>query len=79
MAVQITFQYENADLEEKEVKAIYIGQSDGSSKKYVPEKKGKWVVENEYSIRCSECCFNRAQIKMPMDYCPHCGARMDGE
>ena len=38
---------------------------------------GRWIVENETSIRCSECCFNRASIKMPMDYCPNCGAKMD--
>lgn len=38
--------------------------------------KGRWVVENEASIRCSECCFNRVSIKMPMDYCPICGAHM---
>lgn len=37
---------------------------------------GRWIVENEESIRCSECCFNRATIKMPMDYCPNCGADM---
>ena len=41
-----------------------------------PVKHGKWVVENEESIRCSECCFNRANIKMPLDYCPNCGAKM---
>jgi hypothetical protein len=40
---------------------------------------GRWIVENEESIRCSECCFNRATIKMPMDYCPNCGAKMDGD
>lgn len=41
-------------------------------------KRGEWIVENEDSIRCSECCFNRAQIKMPMDFCPNCGADMRG-
>jgi hypothetical protein len=40
---------------------------------------GRWIVENKESIRCSECCFNRATIKMPMDYCPNCGAKMDGD
>ena len=40
---------------------------------------GRWIVENEESIRCSGCCFNRATIKMPMDYCPNCGAKMDGD
>ena len=44
-----------------------------------PVRHGKWIVENEESIRCSECCFNRANIKMPLDYCPKCGAKMDGD
>ena len=39
---------------------------------------GHWIAEHEESIRCSECCFNRANIKIPMDYCPNCGAKMDG-
>ena len=38
----------------------------------------KWIVENETSIRCSECCFNRSSIKMPLNYCPMCGAKMVG-
>lgn len=38
---------------------------------------GRWVVEHEGSVRCSECCFNRASIKIPLDYCPNCGAKMD--
>ena len=37
---------------------------------------GRWIIEHEESIRCSECCFNRAHIKIPMDYCPKCGADM---
>lgn len=44
-----------------------------------PVRHGKWIVENEESIRCSECCFNRANIKMPLDYCPNCGTKMDGD
>ena len=43
-----------------------------------PVVHGEWIVEHEGSIRCSECCFNRAHIKMPMDFCPNCGAKMDG-
>ena len=42
----------------------------------VPVVYGEWIVENEFSIRCSVCCFNRAEIKMPLDYCPSCGANM---
>lgn len=41
-------------------------------------KHGRWVVENEESIRCPNCCFNRASIKMPLNYCPNCGAKMVG-
>lgn len=40
---------------------------------------GRWMKENEESIRCSECCFNRASIKIPLDYCPNCGSKMDGD
>ena len=52
----------------------YAGMRDA-----VPVVHGRWVVENEESIRCSGCCFNRASIKMPLDYCPNCGADMRGE
>lgn len=45
---------------------------------YAKVMYGWWIVENETSVRCSECCFNRASIKMPLDYCPNCGTRMDG-
>lgn len=41
-----------------------------------PRERGSWIVENEYSIRCSNCCFNRALIKIPLDFCPKCGAEM---
>ena len=76
MTEQITFQYENVDLKEKEVKAIYIGQPDGAAKKYVPEKHGKWEIINDDCCVCSEC--HKASVQ---DYyfCPECGASMDGE
>lgn len=45
-----------------------------------PERpKGRWVVENEDSIRCPECCYNRARIKYPLNFCPECGCDMRGE
>lgn len=40
--------------------------------------KGRWVVENEESIRCPECCYNRARIEYPMNFCPECGCDMRG-
>lgn len=41
-------------------------------------KSSQWIIESEQSIRCPECCFNRASIKMPLDYCPMCGTYMGG-
>ena len=65
------------------VKAVYIGQSDGTSKKYVPEKHGKWMqdkaAEIQYRYNCSECGNPIYDKIRPYKYCPHCGARMDGE
>lgn len=29
--------------------------------------------------RCSRCGFPRKHLKLSYDYCPQCGARMDGE
>ena len=29
--------------------------------------------------RCSRCGFPKKELKMSYDYCPHCGARMDGD
>lgn len=46
---------------------------------YAPVIYSKWEMENEASIRCTNCCFNRASIKMPLDYCPSCGAKMVGK
>lgn len=43
---------------------------------YAPVIYAKWEIENEASIRCTNCYFNRASIKMPLDYCPVCGAKM---
>lgn len=45
-----------------------------------PERpKGRWIIENEDSIRCPECCYNRARIKYPLNFCPECGCDMRGE
>ena len=42
----------------------------------VPE--AEWIIESSTSIRCSNCCYNRVSIKMPLDHCPMCGARIIG-
>ena len=80
-------------IDAKEVKVIYIGQADGTAKKYVPVKHGKWEsgitgikphVTAVNDIRhCPECkCeayFDTEYGTQLFDFCPNCGARMDGE
>ena len=41
----------------------------------VPVRHGKWEVTPVY-IKCSEC--GESFMLIPQNYCPHCGARMDG-
>lgn len=53
------------------------------------EKHGHWCVTQAYphTVYCSECFQRFAQAhwavwedgSLPRDYCPHCGAKMDGE
>lgn len=42
----------------------------------VPVRHGKWTVTPVY-IKCSEC--GESFMLIPQNYCPNCGARMDGE
>ena len=48
-----------------------------------PMKYGKWmqdkVAEIQYRYNCSECGSPIYDKIRPYKYCPHCGARMDGE
>ena len=54
-----------------------------------PVKHGHWCVTQAYphTIYCSECFQRFAQAhwavwedgSLPRDYCPNCGAKMDGE
>lgn len=46
--------------------------------KYVEQKHGQWersMFADDFR-RCSECC---AVWNKQFEYCPHCGAKMDGE
>lgn len=52
---------------------LYAGL--GTSLESLP-REGYWIVENECSIRCSVCSFNRWRIKQPINYCPNCGAKV---
>lgn len=46
----------------------------------VPVVHGQWL-DDQYFWRCSACLewLEVAQGTADMNYCPHCGARMDGE
>lgn len=52
----------------------------------VPIKHGRWIVKNGYlgnTYYCSECekavYLNKFEEPNLTDYCPDCGARMDGD
>lgn len=51
-----------------------------------PVKHGKWILEKQpdgapYCFHCSVCDvdFRKIYIRTKYDYCPDCGARMDGD
>ncbi len=44
-----------------------------------PERHGRWIICSDgYYPYCSECT-REPQGKEMTDYCPNCGAKMDGE
>lgn len=52
----------------------------------VEVRHGEWVLEREpngkpYCFHCSACDgdFHHIGIKTATDYCPNCGAKMDGK
>lgn len=55
----------------------------------VPVRHGKWEITDAYphNVHCSVCHKRFAQThwevwedgSLPRDYCPNCGAKMDGE
>ena len=47
-----------------------------------PVRHGRWINENFYT-RCSVCenmaIYDKYGQEVESDYCPNCGARMDGD
>lgn len=39
---------------------------------------GEWIREDEVHSKCSLCGFKYADYRNLFDYCPNCGARMEG-
>ena len=56
-------------------------QKAATSEKEVPVKHGRWINENFYT-HCSACgkmaIYDKYGQEVESDYCPHCGAKMDG-
>lgn len=44
----------------------------------VPVVHGRWVQKGAWHIECSECQYILAHIGEAKNYCPNCGAKMDG-
>lgn len=45
-----------------------------------PERHGEWITRHEGLPFCSECNYNGlGYIAVDFDYCPNCGAKMDGK
>ena len=46
-----------------------------------PVRHGRWINENFYT-HCSDCgkmaIYDKYGQEVESDYCPHCGAKMDG-
>lgn len=39
---------------------------------------GRWIHKGAWHIECSECKHILAHISEAKNYCPYCGAKMDG-
>lgn len=68
--------------DEKIAESIYRYLCDGIEEcdDVEPERKhGEWITDKEYSnIGGCSVCGDRWWSVDQMNYCPHCGARMDG-
>ena len=71
-------------LDEFEYKGLTVRQwaDKITSGKYKPVKYGRWIKIDQYHFKCSECGAREHVKFYPLDeykFCPHCGARMDGD
>lgn len=66
----ITRRYENPEICTKEINSIPAAD-------VAPVVHGAWQVTDRFKA-CSVCGYAFARL-LPDKYCPHCGAKMDGE
>ena len=70
MAKIIGIDYDNG-----EMSAVYVETVEGRQK-FVRERHGRWIeVTKNIAWKCSEC--SELSCCEP-NYCPNCGAKMDG-
>lgn len=43
-----------------------------------PERHGHWIIRSGLPF-CSECDYGIGYVVVSFDYCPNCGAKMDGD
>ena len=42
-------------------------------------RHGRWKISSDYGLsECSSCGWNIEEYVVDYDYCPRCGAKMDG-
>ena len=60
----------------------YIDELEEKLSKSAPVRHGHWINENFYT-HCSACgkmaIYDKYGQEVESDYCPNCGAKMDGE
>ena len=60
---------------------FYVIPKDTPAADVAPVKHGHWINENFYT-HCSACgkmaIYDKYGQEFESDYCPHCGAKMDG-
>ena len=69
------------------LKGYYDGILDSEAKQPSAEKTGKWIFSPDHAegvcTRCNYKIYGRpyqnTYVIVPYNYCPNCGARMEGE
>ena len=71
----------------RDTKCIYLVQGlceaveiceDAPTVDAAPVVHGRWIHKGAWHIECSECQYILAHIGEAKNYCPNCGAKMDG-
>ena len=64
------------DYDQSGMLAVYVETVEGRQK-FVKEREGRWISDDrDVLFGCSECGI---QISTSWNYCPNCGAKMDGD